>query len=177
MSRPHKIDVIVTDAAERAELEALARSPGVTIDAIYTWLTGHGYEIGRTAVHNWRSDFRETLEGVKRSAELAQSFVSVARDAGAVAVSDAAVLRLSQVLMEQSLMLESGGQIDPDDLVKLTASLKNVLQSKAQIEELRRQHEAQKQQAVEEAQKVAAAGGSAESAVQAMKKALGITAK
>jgi hypothetical protein len=176
--RHHKVAEFLhgQPAEVQAQYEALLRNPASTVEDLFGWLLDQGYDGGRTSVHTHRRSFSETLEGVRRSAELARAFASVARTEGIEGVSDAALMRMQQVLMEQSFLLDAQGDLDPADLVNMTNAIGNVIKAKRHVEALRQEFEAKQKAALEAAQKAAAGGAAASDVVATIKQALGISA-
>src|SRR5258705_13812191 len=111
MPRHHKVHELL-DERELEDLRAYAREPGRTYDELHQWLLERGFTIGRTAVGNWKSKFDEELlaDRFRRSGEVARNVVEIAKQ-GAVAVRDAALLQLTQVLFEQTAKLDGDGKI------------------------------------------------------------------
>lgn len=174
MARHHKVHELLS-RDELDQLEAFAREPGRTIDECMTWLQAHGVTsedrggISRGAVHNWKREFDAT-DKFRASNEVARALVDAAKSEGTVAISDAATLQLSQMLLEQLLRLQSDEQVDTKELWAASMALKNVVQGKRHIEKLR----GEISEAVAIAEKEAKTGASAGDVVATIKKALGI---
>src|SRR5438046_1431319 len=105
MAQPFKVHELLKDHGEDlAELEAYARDPGRTIDECHTWLLAKGYVLSRSAVGTWKQSFDALLmqERFSRAGELAGAIRDAAKSGGAVAIGEAAILQLSQVVFEQA---------------------------------------------------------------------------
>lgn len=174
MSKPFKVHELLTPA-EVAELEAFVRADrSRTIDECHDWLLERGFTLSRGAAGNWLAEFKDQLlkERFSRSGELAQAIMGAAKEKGVAHVADAALLQLSQVILEQSLKLESDGTIDSADIVNLTRGLRNVVAGKDQVDDLL----ARQKLALVEAEKVAAGGANGKAVVNKMREILGIAA-
>ena len=121
--RHYKLDSLLSDE-DRPEYEALLRRPAVEVDEALAWLEGRGYEISRSAVHRHKRSFEETLMEVRRSAEMAASFAAVAKESGVEGMSEAALLRFSQLSMEHLMQIESGGDMEAGELLKLSMAIR-----------------------------------------------------
>ena len=174
MPRHFKVHELLSER-ELEDLRAYAREPGRTIDELHQWVLEKGYTLSRGAVGNWKQMFDEELlqERFRRSGEFARNVVEVAKQ-GAVAVSDAALLQLTQVLFEQMARLDGDGQIDSGDLLNLSTALKTAVGTKQGIEKLKQEFARREREALDEAQKVAKSGGGGEAVVQKMREILGI---
>lgn len=174
MSRHFKVHDLL-NARELEDLNVLARDRSKTIDDLHEWLLAKGYTLSRGAVGNWKQSFDEELlqERFRRSGDFARSVVEVAKQ-GAVAVSDAALLQLTQVLFEQTAKLDGDGKLDPGELLQLSMALKTAVGTKQGIEKLRVEMRQREAEALAEAQKTAKAGGSGEAVVNKMREILGI---
>lgn len=139
MSRKYKADELLAELTtpEVEEYQAILRQPAATIDDLLEWFADKGCKISRGAVWKHRRNFEEQTESLRRSAEMARAFVDVAKDESIESISDAALFRLSQVLMEQSMLLDAEGDIDPKDLVNMTKAIRNLIGGKKDIEDLR----------------------------------------
>jgi hypothetical protein len=172
--RQFKVEELL-NGREMEDLRVYAAEPGRSVDELLDWVLERGYTLGRSSVGRWKQSFDEELlkERFSRSGEMARNLVEVAKQ-GAVAVSDAALLQLTQVLFEQMAKLDGDGKIESAELVNLSRALKNAVGTKQGIEDLRQEMQQRQRQAVEEASKTAKAGGSGEAVVQKMRDILGI---
>jgi len=176
MARHFKIDELGMDEAVKADFIELLRNPGNTVDALFAWLTDHGFKIGRTAVHNYRANFEETLKSVRQASELARAFAAVAKEGGGTDLSEAALARLQQVLMGKLFAMDAEGDVDAKDLMALAAAVKNAVGTRQTIAEIREQENQIKAEAIKAAEATAKAGGGGAAVVATIKKALGIAA-
>jgi len=155
---------------ELDQLEAFAREPGRTIDQCCDWLAAQGWtQISRNAVWRWKREF-DVRDRFRASNETARALMDAAKQQGAVAVSDAAMLQLSQMLFEQMLRLQGDGEVSTKELWALSMGIKNVVQGKRQVEKLKGEIAA----GVEEAQKLAAGGASGDQIVRRMRELLNV---
>lgn len=162
---------------ELEELRTFAREPGRTVDEIHQWLLERGYTMSRSSAGRWKQQFDEELmcERFSRSGELAAAIRDAASRGGAVAISEAAMLQLSQVIFEQSVKLQADGDVDSMDVRRLTASIKSLMDSTQRAEQIKREFETRQKAAVEAAEAATRSGASATAVVDTIKKALGIT--
>lgn len=165
---PLKVEVLLS-RAKLDELEEFARKPGLTIDQVHEYLLGHGFTVGRTAVANWKKKFDAT-DKFAASNDVARSLVDAAKAGGTVAISDAATLQLSQMLFEQLLTLQAGGQVSTKELWGASMALKNVVTGKRHVEKLKTEIA----EALADAEKTAKAGGSGEAVISKVREILGI---
>jgi hypothetical protein len=156
---------------ELDELEAFAREPGRTIDETHVWLQAKGYTLGRTAVGNWLRKFRME-DRFRVGADLAKSLVETAKQEGTVAISDAATLQLSTMLMEKLLQLQAQETAPTKELWGISMALKNVIAGKRHVEKLK----GEIADAISAAEQKASKGATAGDVVATIKKALGIAA-
>ena len=121
--RHYKLDSLLSPE-DRPAYEALLRQPATTVDEAFAWLEERGVEVSRSAVHRHKRTFEETLSGVRRSAEMAQSFAQVARESGVEGMTEAALARFSQLLMEKLMQIDGDADIDAGELLKLAMSIR-----------------------------------------------------
>lgn len=174
MGRKYKIDELLAElsAEERAAYEALLRQPATTIDDLLQWFAARNLRVSRGAAHNHRKSFSEILDGVRRSAELSRAFVQVARESGTETLADANLARFQQLLTEKLMSLDADETLDATELRQLAAAMNNAALGAQRVAELKRQHEEQKQAAIEAAQQAASAGKGSDAVVAALKRAL-----
>jgi len=158
------------------EFEVLAARKDMQIDDLWEWLDDHGYRIGRSSVHRWRRDFDAQLSSMRQSAELARAVTDLAKQGEIDGVSDAALMRLQQVLLEQTFKLDAEGEIDPLDLARLSRALKTVVNAKQDVEQLKRDHEARSRAAIEELKRATSEGDDLAAVADRMGKILGVAA-
>jgi hypothetical protein len=171
MSQKFKVHVDL-DREELSSLEEFTREPGRTIDECWEWLQAKGYTLSRTAVANWKKSF-DLEDKFKAANALAQDLMSsVAQEKGTVAISDAAMVKLSQMLFEQMLRLQGNEEVSTKELFGLSMAVKNVVQGKRHVEKLKEEMK----EAIAAAEKEVSGGASGERVVEVIKKAFGIAA-
>lgn len=143
-----------------------------TIDEVHERLQADGYTIGRTAVGNWLQKFREQLitERMQAGGGLARALMDAAKESGGVAVQDAALLQLSQLVFEQATV----GEIAIDDLQKLALAMQRLSLSKKRVEDVRSEFIEREKLALEAASSVAKDGGDGRSVVDKVREILGV---
>lgn len=162
--------------AELEQLEAFAREPGRTVDECWDWLTERSFNISRGAVGNWLRELREQMLKDRTAAGggLARAFMEATKDAGGLAVHDAAVLQVGQMIFELAVDTAAGGEVKAEDLTKMSLALQRLTLSKARLEKVREEFEERQRRAVEEASKVVQAGGDGRTVVDKVREILGI---
>lgn len=173
MSRHHRVHELL-DRGELDELESFAREPGRTVDEVHEWLQARGYTISRSGAHRWLREFLET-DRFRASNEVARTILDAAKNDTA-AISDAAMLKLGQMLFEQLLRMQEGADeaIQTKELWAASMALKNVVMGKRHIEKLQQEVGERQKKAIEEAQKVASTGGKTEAVISKVREILGV---
>lgn len=124
-------------ADELKLLEAFAREPGRTVDQCVDWLEAHGVtQVSRSAVGRWKQKF-DANDKLRAASELAADVLETAKQSGSVGIGDAATHTLSQLLFESLLRMQGQDQVKSGELLKLSMALKNAMQTKSEIDELR----------------------------------------
>ncbi len=179
MSRKYRVDQVLAapevSDADRAEYQALLRQPATTIDDLLDWLDERGFAVSRGAVWKHRRNFQETLDGVRRSAELARAFADVAREGGVESLGEASLARFQQIMAEKLLSIDVDGDMDAKELLQLSMAMNQAATTKQRIEKVKREYEQRQQDALARAQAAAAGGASGADVVATIKQALGIT--
>lgn len=175
MSRKYKVDELLAQLndEEVAEYQAILRQPAATIDDLMAWFGEKGCQVSRGAVWHHRRKFEEQTESLRRSAEMARAFVDVAKTESVESISDAALFRMSQVLMEQSMLLDAEEALNPKDLVNMTKAIRNLIGGKREVEELKRQL----RESMDEAERAARKGASADEVISRVRGILGLPQK
>lgn len=172
MPSKFQVHILLKDRpAELAALEEFARDPARTVDDCWEWMQAKGYTLARSAVGTWKKKF-DRLDAFAASNDAARSLVDAAKSGGVISLTEATELQLSQMLFEQLAVLQSNGEVQTKELVNVSAAMKNVVTSKRHLEKLKTEISA----ALNEAEKDAKAGGSAENVVNKVREILGIGA-
>lgn len=149
--------------------QALVESNFSGYEALSAELEARGYQIGKSALHRYGSEFEDKLAALKLSSEQAKAVVQAAPDdEGAV---NEALMRLVQEHLFKLLMAE-GGKIDLPKVAKAVAELgrASVVQAKWKAE-VRSRAEA----AASEVEKIAKKGGlNAETVAEIRREILGV---
>lgn len=161
--------------AELAELEAFAREPGRTVDECHDWLLERSFALSRGAVGNWLADFRErtAVDRMRAGGGLAAAVMAAAKVSGGLAVHDAAILQVGQAIFERTTM----GDVDTDELNKMSLALQRLSLSKKRVEEVRDEYIKREREAVDAAEAAVKAGGDARSVVDKVRTVLGLGSK
>jgi hypothetical protein len=153
-------------------LEEFARASAArTVDECWEWVQAHGYTIGRSSVARWKREF-DLTDRFAASNETARALMDAAKAGGAVAISDAAMLQLSQMLFEQMVRLQAGEEMETKELWAISMALKNVVQGKRHVEKLK----GEVAEALAAAEKEAKGGASGEAVVSKVRQILGVSA-
>lgn len=149
--------------------QALVESNFSGYEALSAELESRGYQIGKSALHRYGSEFEDKLAALKLSSEQAKAVVQAAPDdEGAV---NEALMRLVQEHLFKLLMAE-GGKMDLPKVAKAVAELgrASVVQAKWKAE-VRSRAEA----AASEVEKIAKKGGlNAETVAEIRREILGV---
>nr|WP_288356331.1 DUF3486 family protein [uncultured Pseudomonas sp.] len=149
--------------------QALVESNFSGYEALSAELEARGYQIGKSALHRYGSEFEDKLAALKLSSEQAKAVVQAAPDdEGAV---NEALMRLVQEHLFKLLMAE-GGKMDLPKVAKAVAELgrASVVQAKWKAE-VRSRAEA----AASEVEKIAKKGGlNAETVAEIRREILGV---
>jgi hypothetical protein len=175
MSRKYRVDQVLSELSddERVAYQAMLRQPATTLDDLLQWLDERGCRISRGAVWKHRRNFSETLEGVRRSAELARAFADVAREGGVESLGEASLARFQQLMTEKLLSLDASGDLPAKELLQLSMAMHSAAGTRQRIERIKAEFEQRRRQALAAAE-AAAATGNPQSVVDAIKQALGI---
>jgi hypothetical protein len=126
------------DPAALAALEDFARDRRHTVKDCFAFLARGGFDVSLSSVTRWHRKFL-VAERFRMSNDTARAVMEAAKAGGVAAIGDAAALQLAQLIFEVSLSIQEGDAVDGKKLMRLTAALRNVVSSKAGIEELKRQ--------------------------------------
>lgn len=121
MPRPRKIDQLPEDIRKQLERELIKRGFAGYED-LAAWLRSLGYEIQKSAVHDWGQDFKERLSAIRMATQQARAIVEAEPDDDN-ALSDA-LIRLTQ---ERTFKLLLEAELDPAK-VNFAALTRNVAQ-------------------------------------------------
>jgi len=121
MPRPRKIDLLPEEI--RKELEQMIIAQAFSgYEGIADWLQSKGYEIRKSAVHEWGQDFKDRLQAIRLVTQQARAIVEAEPDDDN-ALSDA-LIRLTQ---ERTFKLLMEAELDPSK-VNFAAVTRNVAQ-------------------------------------------------
>ena len=93
-----------------------------------------------------------------------------AKAGGAVSITDAATLQVGQMVFEQMLRVQQTGVMETQEILNLSAALKNTITAKRHVELLKTEIK----EALAAAEQTAKAGGSAQGVVDKVREILGI---
>jgi hypothetical protein len=177
VSRHHKVEELL-NGREVEDLEAFAREPGRTVDECHQWVLERGYTLARSSVGRWKQTFDEQIsaERFAKSGAFARVVTDAGREAGGVAIAEATLSQVGQVLFEQSMRLQADGAIPTADLVNITNAIKTTVATRQGIEKLKAEFAERDRKAIEQAERAATSGKSASDVIAVMKAALGIAA-
>ena len=134
-----KLDARLSES-DRREYERLLGSPSSTVSSLMRWLADRGYDdISRGAVQRHRRHWQQDVLDIRRQAEAAHHFTTLARgmDASGLLMADAAQLRLEQALF-RAMHLIPDGVCDPAaHFGALAKVLLDVLKARRSLEQAR----------------------------------------
>ena len=142
MPRPRRIDLLPEEVRKELERRLIAQGFAGYQD-LSDWLQSQGFEIQKSAVHEWGQDFKERLSAIRLVTQQARAIVEAEPDDDN-ALSDA-LIRLTQ---ERTFKLLMEAELDPSK-VNFAAVTRNVAQ-------LTRASVAAKKHAAEVREKIAA---------------------
>jgi len=122
MPRPRRIDLLPEDVRRELERKLIAQGFGGYHD-LAAWLQSQGFEIQKSAVHEWGQDFKDRLQAIKLVTEQARAIQDASPD-DENALSDA-MLRLMQ---EKAMTFLLDWEIDPQQV-----NLPRMMQAIAQM--------------------------------------------
>jgi hypothetical protein len=143
-----------------AEYQALLKDGRITLGEAHAWLKAHGYAIGRHAAGAHRRGFRQSVSRARESACAAEAITEVLTRKDPATMATALLTRAEQVLFEQFMRLDEQGEIDLKRLTELCRSATGAVDARETLESIRRQFEAEKRKAIEEAKRAARRGDS-----------------
>ena len=168
-----KVDKTLSEE-HRVEYEKLLSLPQTTQDKALAWLKERGYAIGKGAMSRHRRRFLRELEQLRRSARLAQATAQVAREHGTAVMSEGALTRFEQIVMEQLHNRDLEVFIPPETLTEMSRSVSNAVASREKLESIRREFEKKAHSAAAEAAKAARKGADPMSVVRRVRQILGV---
>ncbi|TWC35071.1 uncharacterized protein DUF3486 [Pseudomonas sp. SJZ079] len=151
---PPKSKVLALPAEVKAWLDqSLVENNFSGYEALSAELSGRGYTIGKSALHQYGQNFEERLAALRMASEQAKAMVAAAPDEGG-AVNEALMRLVQEHLFK--LLMSDGDQIDLPKVAKAVAELgrASVVQKKWQAE-VRSKAEA----AASQVEKIAKKGG------------------
>jgi len=104
---------------------------GATYEEISAWLTGQGYEIGKSSIGRYGKDFLETCRRVRIVTDQAKQIVS-GPDEGLVLEESGA-----KILLTRILEMITFGEIEPDKIAALSSAVARLQSAGVQREKLK----------------------------------------
>jgi hypothetical protein len=168
-----KIDRVL-NAADRKQYLQLVVDPRATVASLRAWLLEHGASVRAQAIRRHRDRYLAEYGEVERAAQQANIVVQIAREEGIAGLSEVALVKLEQVLMQQfTLAMDEEKRLGPGVLTEMSKSLATVMSTRETAEAIRRENEAQKRKAAEEADRLAKRGVSGADIAARVKEILG----
>ena len=168
-----RIDRIL-GADQRKQYHALLVDPRTTAPMLRAWLLERGHRVGLQTIVLHRDRYLEEYGDVERAAHEAEMVVRIAREEGIAGLSEVALVRLEQVLMQQfTLAKKKEGPLEAGVLTEMSKSMATVMSTREIAEAIRRENEAQKRKASDEAERLAKRGVSGADIAARVKEILG----
>jgi hypothetical protein len=168
-----KIDRLLS-AEDRKQYLKLAVDPRSTVPLLRAWLLEHGASVRPQAIRRHRDRYLAEYGKVERAAQQANIVVQIAREEGIAGLSEVALVHLEQVLMQQfTLAMDEKKRLEAGALSEMSKSLATVMSTRETAEAIRRENEAQKRKAAEEAERLARRGVSGADIAARVKEILG----
>ncbi|MGN6727957.1 MAG: phage protein Gp27 family protein [Tepidisphaeraceae bacterium] len=121
------------------QLEEYAREPGRYGTEVLQWLTERGVKTSRSAVYNWFEDWRME-ERNRRATDMARDYLAAAKAADPTAVSEAALMKFEELVLEHLMSAESG---DAGELMKIAVAMKTGAGTRRELLELKQRGNAE----------------------------------
>ena len=168
-----KIDRVL-NAEDRKQYLKFVVDPRSTVSSLRAWLLEHGASVWPQAIRRHRHHYLAEYGEVERAARQANIVVEIAREEGIAGLSEVALVKLEQVLMQQfTLARKEETRLEPGVLTELSKSMATVMSTRETAEAIRRENEAQKRKAAEEADRLARRGVSGADIAARVKEILG----
>lgn len=180
MPKHFKVHDVLT-AAELTRLQDFVRDPGSTVDEAWelvkSWLADRTppETISRGAIWSWRDSFR-LGEEVSKSMQMSRAYLDAVKDGGGeMALADAAVLQVSQLISESLMEKKLAGEISDETLNNACLQLQRLALAKLRIESTKTEFQDRERQAVTAAKEIVKAGGDSASVADKVAEILGIS--
>jgi hypothetical protein len=168
-----KIDRLLS-SEERKRYLKLVVDPWSTVASLREWLLAHGASVWPQAIRRHRDRYLVEYGEVERAAQQANIVVEIAREEGIAGLSEVALVKLEQVLMQQfTLAKKQETRLAAGELTEMSKSLATVMSTRETAEAIRRENEAQKRKATEEADRLAKRGATGADIAARVKEILG----
>ena len=137
MSKPFKVDELLSEVEYRDYETFLKSRPAPTVDECFAWIIERGYKVGRTAVWKHKKDFEQTLNDVRQASEMAKAFTSVAKESGVTGMNDAIMAKFQQLQMQWAFGQLNGGDLPPEDMERFAKSMNQAASAAQRNQDLR----------------------------------------
>jgi hypothetical protein len=159
---------------QRKQYLALVVDPRSSVSSLQAWLLARGHGVSKTTITLHRDRYLEDYGLLERGAREAEMVVEIARESGITGLSEVALVRLEQFLMQQFTKRHLADEkVDARDLTEMSKSLATVMSTRETAEAIRRENEAQKRNAAEEAERLAKRGATGADIAARVKEILG----
>jgi hypothetical protein len=151
-----RVDLILTDPAERVEYDRLLADPNSTSTTLAAWLHAHGHSVCKQAVQRHRRHALGALQQLRECSRMASMFCTLSRQHGAGAIAEATQGKFEMDLMQDLFKMHEGekGNKSPKWWNQMSKTLAGMIATRRNVEEMRADFEAKAKAAVAEAQKL-----------------------
>jgi hypothetical protein len=135
MSRSYEVEVQLSkEEVDQLRSEFRKVNGTMTVDDMFERCQAMGFSGSRTAVGNWMAKERGEIqaERMSRNSELATAIKSAIGGGNFDDITAAANMQLVQIVFEQASRLQVDGDLDAEQIMLMTQSLKNLVGTKAQ---------------------------------------------
>jgi hypothetical protein len=151
-----RVDLLLTDPAERAEYDRLLADPNQTTVMLTEWLHAHGHSVCHTAVCRHRRHAQADLWQLRECSRMASMFCTLSRQHGAGAIAEANQSKFEMDLMQDLFKMheDKKDRKSPQWWNQMSKTLAGMVATRRSVEEMRADFEAKAKAAVEAVKKL-----------------------
>lgn len=150
-----RVDLMLTDPAQRAEYDQLLADPNSTSTTLCAWLHAHGHSVCKQAVQRHRRHAQVALHQLRECSQMASMFCTLSRQQGAGAIAEATQGKFEMDLMQDLFAMREGrsGRKSPRWWNQMSKTLAGMIATRRSVEEMRADFEAKAKAVLAEAQR------------------------
>jgi hypothetical protein len=153
-----RVDLVLTDPAQRAEYDRLLADPNTTTLMLTQWLHAHGHAVCHSAVQRHRRHAQADLWQLRECSRMASMFCTLSRQHGAGAIAEATQGKFEMELMQDLFKMredkDKKGRKSPAWWNQMSKTLAGMVATRRSVEEMRADFEAKAKAAMAELQKL-----------------------